>query len=85
MLRPRMRASMGSQAENSTGRNRQPVKEWISPVLANIFLHYALDLWFEKREITACVQRELRINKFDQKNFRLKRFLRPYANLKEKF
>lgn len=27
----------------------------ISPVLANVYLHYALDLWFEKRIRTKCI------------------------------
>jgi retron-type reverse transcriptase len=43
-----------ARIKTPVGRFEKPVSGtpeggMISPVLANIYLHYALDLWFEKR------------------------------------
>jgi len=38
----------------SASEEGTPQGRLVSPVLANIYLHYVLDLWFEKRFAKSC-------------------------------
>ena len=45
-----LKAGIMSDGQYQTTREGTPQGGIISPMLANIYLHYVLDLWFEKRE-----------------------------------
>ena len=49
-----LKAGIMEDGAVSAGEEGTPQGGLVSPVLANIYLHYVLDLWFEKRYVRSC-------------------------------
>ncbi len=50
LLKKNLKAGIIEEGKYSSSEKGTPQGGLISPVLANIYLHYVLDLWFEKVE-----------------------------------
>src|SRR5207244_11669758 len=49
-----LNSGVKEQEQRRTSDERVPVSGSICPVLTNVYLHYALDLWFEKVNRKSC-------------------------------
>jgi group II intron reverse transcriptase/maturase len=57
IIRRLLKAGVLEAGVFSAGETGTPQGGLVSPVLANIYLHYVLDLWFEKRYARTCTGR----------------------------
>jgi len=54
MVKRFLKAGIVEEGKLLTSREGTPQGGVISPLLANIYLHYVLDLWFERRYLRSC-------------------------------
>lgn len=54
IIRRFLKASVLESGVFTASQAGTPQGGLVSPVLANIYLHYVLDLWFEKRYVRTC-------------------------------